>query len=314
MYVHNHSIHREFYLHAFTGYGNLQVVIFSAILLLYLLCVLGNTFITIIVCLTSHLHSPMYYFLCNLTVLDIIYVSVILPKLMVITITGDITISYSGCFVQIFFYVFCLGTEFFILVSMAYDRYVAICTPLHYLLVIGQKTCLTLSIFSFSLGVLNAVIYPLLISQLSFGNSHNINHFFCHMKSVLKLCPTEGSSVDLLITLDGVILGFSTFILILISYILIISTIMKIQTSSGRLKAFSSCSSHLTVVILFWLTSLSLNIKPETEFTQEQDKMFSMLYIAVVPMLNPVVYSLRNKEVIKAIRRIVLKSYPNFEL
>ncbi|XP_069618562.1 olfactory receptor 5AR1-like [Ranitomeya imitator] len=308
----NYSTHGEFYLCAFTRYGNLQLVIFTVLVKMYLLCVFGNTFITVIVCLTSHLHTPMYYFLCNLTVLDIIYVSVILPKLMVITVTGNNTISFSGCFAQVFFYVFCIGTEFFILASMAYDRYVAICTPLHYLLVMNQKTFLTLSVFSFILGVLNAVMYPLLISKLSFGNSHEINNFFCHMKSVLKLSSIEGTRVDLLITVDGVVLGFSTFILILISYMFIISTILKIQTSSGRVKAFSSCSSHLTVVLLFCLTSLSLNIKPENEVTQEQDKIFSMLYIAVVPLLNPVVYSLRNKEVKKAIERMFSKSIRNW--
>ncbi|XP_044132826.1 olfactory receptor 8D1-like [Bufo gargarizans] len=313
MYVHNYSVRQEFYLCAFTRYGNLQLFIFIAILSMYLLCVIGNIFITAIVCLSPQLHTPMYYFLCNLTVLDIIYVSVILPKLMVVTITDDIKISYPECFAQVFFYVFCIGTEFFILASMAYDRYMAICAPLHYMLSMNPKTCATLSVSSLSLGVLNAMMYPLLISKLSFSNSREINHFFCHMKSILKLCPMETVKIDLLITVDGIALGFSTFLLILISYIFIISTILKIQTSSGRFKAFSSCSSHLTVVLLFCLTSLTLNMKPENEWSQEQDKIISMLYIAVVPLLNPIVYSLRNKEVQKATKNILFKDHLHLE-
>ncbi|XP_069815474.1 olfactory receptor 13F1-like [Dendropsophus ebraccatus] len=304
----------EFYLCAFSRYKSLQPFIFTSVLALYLLCVLGNIFITGIICVTYQLHTPMYYFLCNLTVLDLIYVSVILPKLMMITITGDIRISYPGCFAQVFFYVFCLGTEFFILASMAIDRYVAICIPLHYTPLMNGMTCLKLSVFSFSLGLLNAMMYPLLISRLSFGHFHEINHFFCHMKSLLKLCGPEATSIDLLIVIDGIALGFSTFILILISYTLIISTILKIQTSSGRFKAFSTCSSHLIVVLLFCLTSLTLNMKPENELSQEQDKFLSMLYIAVVPLLNPVVYSLRNKEVLRAVKRNVLKNYQDLDI
>ncbi|KAG8573959.1 hypothetical protein GDO81_008970 [Engystomops pustulosus] len=304
----------KFHLRAFSRYKNLQLLIFSLVLVMYLICVSGNMFIFAIVCRTSYLHTPMYYFLCNLTVLDIIYVSVILPKLMVMTITGDISISFPGCFAQLFFYVFCIGTEFFILASMAYDRYVAICTPLHYMLVINPQTCLTLSVFSFSLGLINALMYPLLISRVSFGNFNEINHFFCHMKSILNLRPTETRSIDLLITVDGIALGFSTFFLILISYLFIIATILKIQTSSGRVKAFSSCSSHLTVVLLFCLTSLTLNMKPENESSQERDKILSMLYIVVVPLLNPIVYSLRNKEVLRAIKKNIFLNYSDLDL
>ncbi|KAG9465753.1 olfactory receptor 5AR1-like [Eleutherodactylus coqui] len=306
--VGNYSVLREFYLIAFTRYEHIQFFIFIGVLSVYLLCVLGNIFITVIVCLTSQLHTPMYFFLCNLMILDITYVSAILPKLLVLTITGDISISYPGCFAQIFFYVFCAGTEFFILASMAYDRYLAICIPFHYMLLMNKKTCLTLSASSFSIGVLNAMLYPLLISKMSFNNFHEINHFFCHMKSILKLCYTEAAAIDLLITVDGIVVGFSLLIFILISYIFIISAILKIQISSGRFKAFSGCSSHLTVVLLFCLTSLSLNIKTENELSQEQDKILSMLYIAVVPLLNPIVYSLRNKDVLNAIEKNIFNN------
>ncbi|KAM5171849.1 olfactory receptor 1G1-like [Mantella aurantiaca] len=264
----------------------------------------GNVLVTLIVWCRSQLHTPMYFFLCNLTVLDIIYISAILPKLLHISFTGNTSISYSGCFTQVFFYVFCVGTEFFLLTSMAYDRYIAICIPLHYILIMNKRICLTLSLFCINLGAFNALMYALLISKLSFCSSGEINHFFCHMKSLLSISYSDSYGIVLLINVDGIVLGFFPFTLIITSYMYIISTIMKIHTSFGRLKAFSSCSSHLTIVLLFCLTSLTLNIKSESRFSQEQDKLLSILYIGVVPMLNPLVYSLRNKEVLKAIRKL----------
>ncbi|XP_075715649.1 olfactory receptor 2M4-like [Rhinoderma darwinii] len=305
--VHNFSLQSEFHLLAFTRYENAHMLIFTAILFMFLLCVLENILVTIIVCLTSQLHTPMYFFLCNLTILDIIYVSAILPNLIAITITGNTSISNTGCFTQVFLYVFCIGTEFFFLVCMACDRYVAICIPLHYALIMNHKTCFILAAFCCNLGVFNAMMYALLISKLTFSNSREINHFFCHMKSVLQLSCSDTTAIGILIMVDGIFLGFFPFTLILISYIFIIASILKIHSNLGRRKAFSSCSSHLTVVLLFCLTSLSLNMKPETKFSQEQDKLLSMLYIAVTPMLNPLVYSLRNKDVLKAIKRHIPK-------
>ncbi|XP_073510864.1 olfactory receptor 10Q1-like [Phyllobates terribilis] len=306
--MYNSSLHQEFHLLAFTRYENVQLLIFLSILLIYLLCVLENTLVTFIVCLTSQLQKPMYFFLCNLTVLDIIYVSAILPKLIMITTTGDTGISNAGCFTQVFLYVFCIGTEFFLLVCMAYDRYVAICLPLHYMLIMNPKKCLILAAFCYNLGVFNAMMYALLISKLLFSHSREINHFFCHMKSILELSCSDTTNIGILITVDGIVLGFFPFALILISYIYIILTILKIHSTSGRHKAFSSCSSHLMVVLLFCLTSLSLNMKPKTKFSQEEDKQLSMLYIAVAPMLNPLVYSLRNKDVLEAIKRQILRA------
>ncbi|XP_077325902.1 olfactory receptor 13G1-like [Lithobates pipiens] len=300
--IQNFTLYNEFHMIAFSNYPNVQHVIFVGVLFIYLFGMLGNMLVTLIVCRTQQLHTPMYFFLCNLTVLDILYISAILPKLLFITITGDTIISYQGCFTQVFFYVFCVGTEFFLLTSMAYDRYIAICIPLHYILIMNKIICLTLSLFCIILGTFNALMYVLLISKLSFYSSSEINHFFCHMKTILSISCSDSSSILVLINVDGVVLGFFPFILILTSYMYILSTVMKIHTSSGRLKAFSSCSSHLTIVLLFCLTSLTLNIKPESRFSQEQDKLLSILYIGVVPMLNPLVYSLRNRKVIKGIK------------
>ncbi|XP_018427776.1 PREDICTED: olfactory receptor 1L4-like [Nanorana parkeri] len=302
--VHRATQHKTLHLLAFSIYPRVQIIISVIVLFMYILCILGNLLVAIIVCLTPRLHTPMYFFLGNLTFLDIVYVSVILPKLLAISMIGDTSISYPGCFTQIFFYVFSIGTEFFLLTSMAYDRYVAICIPLHYVMMMNRRTCLILAVFCCTIGTFNSLMYAVLISRLSFPSSSEINHFFCHMKSVLRISCNDSTSIAILITVDGIVLGFVTFMLILTSYMRIISTILKIHTTAGRLKAFSSCSSHITIVVLFCLTSLTLNMKPETEFSQEQDKILSMVYIAVVPMLNPLVYSLRNKDVLKAINEL----------
>nr|DBA30214.1 TPA: hypothetical protein GDO54_006226 [Pyxicephalus adspersus] len=278
------------------------MIIFIVVLIMYFLSILGNMLVAIIVCLVPRLHTAMYFFLGILTFLDNLYVSVILPKLLTITMTGDTSISYPGCFTQIFFYVFCIGTEFFLLTSMAYDRYVAICIPLHYIMMMNRRTCLILAIICLIIGTFNALMYALLISRLSFPSFSEINHFFCHMNSVLHISCNDSTCIKILITIDGIVLGFFPFILIITSYMYIISTILKIHTSAGRYKAFSSCSSHIIIVVLFCLTSLTLNMKPETKFSQEKDKVISMVYIAAVPMLNPLVYSLRNKDVLRAIK------------
>ncbi|XP_077325901.1 olfactory receptor 7G3-like [Lithobates pipiens] len=303
--IHAATKHQVLHLLAFSGYPKVKWIIFIIVLIMYLLCILGNVLVGIIVCLTPRLHSPMYFFLGNLTILDVVYVSVVLPKLLAITFTGDTSISYPGCITQIFFYVFSIGIEFFILTSMAYDRYVAICFPLLYNVIMNRRTCVILAILCCTVGTFNSLMYALLISQLLFPISSAINHFFCHMKSVLRISCNDSTHIGVLINVDGIVYGLITFILILASYMYIIAAILKIHTSTGRLKAFSSCSSHIIIVVLFWLTSLSLNMKPD--MASSQDKILSMVYIAVVPMLNPLVYSLRNKEVLKAINEVISK-------
>ncbi|KAM3926806.1 olfactory receptor 1G1-like [Leptodactylus fuscus] len=301
----NCSAEDAFHLVAFSNYPQLQLPLFVGVGFMYLVCLLGNLTILIIVCMTPKLHTPMYFFLCNLSVLDIIYVSVISPKLLAIMITKDTTMPNSQCLIQLFLYVFCVATEFFLLTTMAYDRYVAICVPLRYVLLMNRWICFLLAFLSWNLGAVNSLVYTLLISKLSFSESKEINHLFCHMMSILRLSCVDSTNIRLLITVNGIALGFVCMILIFTSYMYIMSTILKIKTTSGRQKAFSRCSSHITIVLLFCLSSLSLNMKAESESSQEQDKMLSMIYIAVVPMLNPLVYSLRNKDVISALRNIV---------
>ncbi|KAM4749136.1 olfactory receptor 2A12-like [Rhinophrynus dorsalis] len=298
----NNTICRPFQLLAFSRTAVFQVGLFIGILLMYLLTTLGNVLITALVCVTSQLHTPMYFFLCSLSVQDIVYVSAILPKLMDITITGNTSISFAGCLTQLFVFSFCVCTEFFLLTFMAFDRYVAICIPLRYSIIMNIRVCILMASASWIIGLFNSFPYPLIISKLPFCNSQEINHFFCDLKAVLKLSCSESPFLKYFMFMDYVFLGFLPFLQILTSYVFIIFTIIKIQTSAGRIKSFSSCSSHLTVVLLFFGTSISLYMKPESEHSQEQDKLLSLLYVALVPMLNPLVYSLRNREVVKAMK------------
>ncbi|XP_053545633.1 olfactory receptor 1019-like [Bombina bombina] len=298
----------EFHLRTFFSTTDIQLPLFLCVLLMYLLSVLGNLIISLLICLVSQLHTPMYIFLCCLSIQDIVYVSTVLPKLLAITITGDTIISFSGCFTQIFLFAFCIDAEFFLLTSMAYDRYVAICIPLRYSLLMNKRVCAILISTSWFAGFLNSLMFTLLMLNLTFCNPQEINHFFCDAPTMLKLSSTDTAIIRTLISIEGVSLGLLPFILILTSYMYILSTILKIQSSSGRLKTFSSCSSHLTVVVLFYGTSLTLYMKPESGNSQELDKLLSMLYVIVVPMLNPLVYSLRNREVIKAMNKILGKN------
>ncbi|XP_053325645.1 olfactory receptor 5V1-like [Spea bombifrons] len=300
----NCTEHPEFHLVAFSRSVKLQFTLFSGTLLVYMLAIVGNIVITILVCLVPQLHTPMYAFLCNLSVQDIIYVSAILPKFLVITITGDTRISFLGCITQMFLFVFCVGTEFLLLTSMAYDRYVAICIPLHYALIMSRRTCIILAAVSWLIGFLDSLAQSWMVVDLACYSIQDINHFYCDLKAMIKLSSSDTKVIRTFLSVVCVVLGFLPFMLILTSYAFIISTIVKIRTTTGRVKAFSSCSSHLIVVILFYGTSLVSYMKPESEASQEEDKLLSLIYTAVVPMLNPIVYSLRNQEVLRSIKNI----------
>ncbi|XP_053571761.1 olfactory receptor 1496-like [Bombina bombina] len=291
--VQNGTLLGKFYLKTLNLSDKEQLVVFIGVLLMYLMSVLGNVIIVALVSLESPLHTPMYLFLCSLSVQDIIYVSAILPKLLAITITGDTSITFSGCMTQIFLFTFCVDSEFFLLTSMAYDRYVAICVPLHYPLIISKKVCALFITVSWLGGFLNACAFSLIVSHLTFCNKQEINNFFCDPMILMKLtCSDITYIMTLFVPVETTVLSLLPFTLIMISYICIISTILKIRSSSGRLKTFSSCSSHLTVVLLFYGTCVGLNLKPKSENSLEIDKLFSMIYIGVVPMLDENVINL----------------------
>ncbi|XP_073413302.1 olfactory receptor 13C8-like [Dendrobates tinctorius] len=307
----NTSFYEDFHLLAFSEYHNLSYVVILSILLMYLLCMLGNLIIIGVVWMAPQLHTPMYFFLCNLSTLDMAYVSAILPKFLDFQITKKTRISFTGCFTQLFMSVACITTEFLLLSSMAFDRYVAICVPLNYAIIMNKKTCLLLSLSPWTIGALNSLLYVFLISRLWFCDSKHITHFYCDMKALLKISCSDIRYLNLVILSEGYTLGFIAFGMILLSYVFIISAILKIKTSAKRLKIFSSCSSHLTVVLLFCGSSLSVYMNPDSKSSTDIDLMLSLLYVAVVPALNPLVYSLRNKEVLAVLklRRVIFSQF-----
>ncbi|OCT90065.1 hypothetical protein XELAEV_18018680mg [Xenopus laevis] len=303
--VRNITLQTKFHLLVFLSHEQLQLLIFLWVLLMYILTVCANLITIALVCLMPRLHTPMYFFLCNLSAQGILYVTTILPNFLAITITGDNSISFLGCIVQLNLYALCVTVEFLLLTSMAYDRYVAICIPMRYSLIMKKSVCVLLASVSWVISATNSFMFSWLISNLQFCDCQEMNHFFCELKSILELSCSNTEQITILIIVLCLVLGFLPFTLVLISYGNIISSALKIRTSAGKRKIFSSCCSHLTVVVLFCGTSLSLYMKPDSENSHEIDKLLSLLYVAVTPLLNPLVYSLRNKDIINAIKNIM---------
>ncbi|XP_072006337.1 olfactory receptor 5AR1-like [Engystomops pustulosus] len=290
-----------FYIVAFSSSSQGQVRLFWGILFIYLMALFGNLTIIFLVCLVPKLHTPMYFFLCNLATVDVTSTTYTIPKLLAITLTQDHKISFSGCMTQIFFFILCADGEIFILTAMAYDRYVAVCKPLQYHSIMRKNVYIGLAASSWIVGALNAVAHTILSSILQFCNSHDINNFFCDLNSVISITNTDLTSRKIFMFTEVFVITILQFLLTIMSYIFIFSTVLKIRSSAGRMKAFSSCTSHLITVILFYGPLTFLYLKPESEDSKEQDMLLSMLYIVVVPMLNPMVYSLRNKDVLGAV-------------
>ncbi|XP_069837895.1 olfactory receptor 8D4-like [Dendropsophus ebraccatus] len=231
----------------------------------------------------------------------------VLPKLLDILLTGNHVISYNGCITQVFLFVVLMVSEYFILAAMAYDRYVAICHPLRYSYFMSLQVCFWMSWTSWSSGVLNGILYVILISSCMFCRSHEIDHLFCDMKPLIKLSCSDTHTIEMVILGLGSLSGFLLSMLTLVSYMYIVSTILKIHSKEGRQKTFSTCSSHLTVILMFYGSIIGMYVRPKSSYSMDQDKVFAVLYAGVIPMLNPLIYSLKNEEVKKALCRIMRK-------
>ncbi|KAM5141287.1 olfactory receptor 1J21-like [Mantella aurantiaca] len=284
-----------------------QYLISIAVLLMYMVAVLGNMIIALLVCLVPQLHTPMYFFLCNLAIADVIHVSVTLPKLLYILLTHDHQMSFSACMTQVYFFSLSAVCDIFVLTSMSYDRYVAICKPLQYSLLINRDVCSAMTLFTWFTSCIDAAINVIDTSLLSFCPVQNVDHFFCELTTLYAISSSDIRSRNILLVFQIILLASLPFLVIITSYTFIISTILSIRSSKGRRKAFSSCSSHLTTVIIFFGPIIVLYSKPQSEHSKELDKLLSLLYTAVVPMLNPFVYSLRNKDILNAIRNVARK-------
>ncbi|XP_040188519.1 olfactory receptor 1020-like [Rana temporaria] len=296
----------KFILIGLSSDPDLQVVYFLTILVVYLITLLGNLLLISVVQINPKLHTPMYFFLSNLSVIDLCFSSSIIPTLLINTLSKDTSISLHGCAAQMFFSLVLGATECFLLALMAYDRFAAICKPLHYNSIMNKNLCSGLALSAWSGAVVNATIHVVLTFQLPFCRSHHVNHFFCEMPPLLRLSCKDTRLNELVVYVSAAILCVCAFLLILISYVRIITTILKISSSQGRRKAFSTCTSHLTVVTFFYGTIMFIYLRPRSSFS-ETDKAVSIVYTAITPMLNPIIYSIRNKDVKSSIVKYILR-------
>ncbi|XP_063819343.1 olfactory receptor 5B21-like [Pseudophryne corroboree] len=290
-----------FTLLGLTDDHDLQVRVGVLLIFAYVIIFLGNFTIIALFSADSHLRSPMYIFLLNLSIIDIAFSSNILPKLFNMLFTKQNKISFAGCITQMYMFIFLALTELLLLTAMAYDRYVAICHPLNYIIVMSFANCIGLSVASWLVGFLDPIGHAVLISNMNFWADRPIDHFFCDVAPLLMIACSDISMVEMLDYIEGFLVAFPTFLLILASYIFIISTILKIKSAEGKQKAFSTCTSHLTCVIIYYGTMLCLHMKPTSSYFPKLDKLFALVYVVLVPMLNPIIYCLKNKEVKKSL-------------
>ncbi|KAM5145555.1 olfactory receptor 13F1-like [Mantella aurantiaca] len=300
----NHTAVEYFIIRGFSDSPEIQIIVFCLVLLIYLITLCGNMTILLLICLDTHLHTPMYWFLGNLSIVDMSSSTITLYKILTIFITHDKTISYLSCMTQTYILGSLIGHELWILTAMSYDRYVAICNPLRYHMIMNVKTCALLTSACWSVGFLQVIPLVSILCSFSCYTTIVINHFFCDITALMKISCDNTSFLEMLFFIEGIfLLNLAPFLFTLIPYIFIIVAILKISTNQGRRKVFYTCSSHLTVVILLYTTLVSQYLTPNLSSTLDSKKFFALFNTAAVPMLNPIIYSLKNRDVKLALRR-----------
>ncbi|XP_026373713.3 olfactory receptor-like protein DTMT [Ursus arctos] len=287
---------------------------YALFLAMYVTTIVGNLLIIVLIRLDSHLHTPMYLFLSNLSFSDLCFSSVTMPKLLQNMQSQVPSIPYAACLTQMYFFLFFGDLESFLLVAMAYDRYVAICFPLHYTTIMSPKLCLSLVVLSWVLTMFHAMLHTLLMARLWFCADNTIPHFFCDMSALLKLACSDTQVNELVIFIMGGLVLVIPFLLIIMSYAQIVSSILKVPSARGIRKACSTCGSHLSVVSLFYGTIIGLYLCPSTNNSTAKETVMAMMYTVVTPMLNPFIYSLRNRDMKGALGRVFWKKKVSFSL
>ncbi|XP_071991480.1 olfactory receptor 4E2-like [Engystomops pustulosus] len=301
MIFRNQSSVMEFTLSGLSHSNESHIIFFVIFLFLYLATISGNLAIIVAVYIDSHLRSPMYFFLSNLSVLDICYSTVTIPKMLINILSERKTISFNQCISQLFFLHLFGGTECFLLTVMAYDRYVAICNPLRYHIVMNHRFCFWSVVVSWVAGFLHSFTQAFVTYQLPFCGPNKINHFFCDVHPLAVLACADTFFMDMFIIANSGMISLACFVVLLFSYLGIITTILKIHSSEGRQKAFSTCASHLVVVTFFFGPCVFIYLRPPVNY--RTDKIISVLYTVLTPLLNPIIYTLRNQEVKNTFRK-----------
>ncbi|KAF4014985.1 hypothetical protein G4228_006386 [Cervus hanglu yarkandensis] len=275
------------------------------IFVVFLMALSGNIILICLIYSDAHLHTPMYFFISQLSFMDMMYISVTVPKMLMDQITGVNKISVPECGIQMFLYVTLAGSEFFLLASMAYDRYTAICHPLHYPVLMNPRVCLFLASGCWFLGSVDGFLFTPITMTFPFCRSREIHHFFCEVPAVLKLSCSDTSLYEIFMYLCCVLMLLIPVTIISGSYYFILLTIHRMRSAEGRKKAFTTCSSHMTVVILFYGAAIYTYMLPNSYHTPEKDMMVSVFYTILTPVLNPLIYSLRNKDVMGALNKML---------
>ncbi|KAL1776205.1 olfactory receptor 2A12 [Sigmodon hispidus] len=301
----NQSWVSEFILLGFSSDPTTNSILFVVFLLIYLCSVMGNGLIIMLICLDTQLHTPMYFFLCILALLDMGYVTTTIPQMLVHLLAHSQTISFAGCWLQMYVFGALGTTECTLFVVMAYDRYVAICQPLRYTVILNWGLCIRLAAGSWVCGFLSCLLHTSFTMSLPYCGPNKVNHYFCEGPSVRSLACMDTHIIEMV---DLILSGFvvvTPISLIVASYIHIAKAILKIKSTQGRCKAFSTCASHLTVATFFYGPCTYIYMRPNSSYSPEQDKQVSLFYNAFTALLNPMVYSLRNKDIKRAFLKVM---------
>ena len=300
----NQSSVVEFILLGFANFPELQEQLFGVFLVVYLVTLIGNAMIIVIISLEQSLHVPMYLFLLNLSVVEVSFSAVIMPEMLVVLSTEKTTITLSGCFSQMYFILLFAVTECFLLGTMAYDRFAAICHPLSYPMIMNKSVFMKLVMFSWVSGITMATVQTPWVFSFPFCGPSEINHLFCETPPVLELVCADTFLFEIYAFTGTVLIVMVPFFLILLSYIRILCAILKMPSTTGRQKAFSTCASHLTSVTLFYGTASMTYLQPKSGYSPETKKLMSLAYSLLTPLLNPLIYSLRNSEMKRALMKL----------
>ncbi|XP_025051618.1 olfactory receptor 14A16-like [Alligator sinensis] len=295
----------EFLLLGFSDALGLQILHLATFLIIYLAALIGNLLVITLIAVDSHLHTPMYFFLLNLSILDIGSISVIVPKSMANAILNTRLISYSGCVMQVFLVVFFIPADLFILTIMAYDRYITICKPLHCVTVMNRRACLLMAAMAWSAALLNSALHTGNTFRLPFCHSNIVNQFFCEIPQLLRISGSEVFTSEIQIFIFGACLGLSCIAFIFVSYIQIFTTVLRIPSEQGWHKAVSTCLPHLIVVTLLGSTGMIAYVKPTSGSPSALDLVVSVLYSMIPPMMNLVIYSMKNKDIKAALWKLL---------